>query len=187
MLCAAGVLGCHTGTHQWVPKMAGSYGQPGGGGGGVGTRPRYLIVCLWWHLLAWGGGSDGPWATTHIYHDTPLSLYLAATSNKQARLLSVLAITPFQYSRLNSTLAIFGGMFARRATFVLSILLQPQVHPHRGKSPKWTALDRKPCLQSTLYKPPKYENSTTQNVTPTTSNHHPCHHHEPGAKDGPDS
>ena len=24
----------------------------GGGGGGVGTRPRYLIVCLWRRLLA---------------------------------------------------------------------------------------------------------------------------------------
>ena len=34
---------------------------------------------------------------------------------------------------------------------------------------------------------PKYENSTTKNVTPTTSNHHLCHHHKLGAKDGPDS
>ena len=47
-------------------------------------------------------------------------------------------------------------------------------------------LDRKPSLQGTLCKP-KYENSTTQNVTPTTSNHHPCHRHELGAKDGPNS
>ena len=43
-----------------------------------------------------------------------------------------------------------------------------------------------PSLQGTLYKP-KYEDSTTQNVTPTTSNHHPCHRQKPGAKDGPDA
>ena len=49
-----------------------------------------------------------------------------------------------------------------------------------------TALDRKPSLQGTLHKP-KYEDSITQHVTPTTSNHHPCHCHKLGAKDGPDS
>ena len=63
---------------------------------------------------------------------------------------------------------------ARRATFVLRILsLAPSLSSPR-ESPKWTTLDRKPSLQSTLHKP-KYENSTTQNVTPTTSNHHRCH------------
>ena len=53
-------------------------------------------------------------------------------------------------------------------------------------SPPSRPLDRKPSLQGTLYKP-NYENSTTQNVILTTSNHHPCHRHKLGAKDGPNS
>ena len=68
-----------------------------------------------------------------------------------------------------------GGMFTQCATFVLSILSLPV-----------SALDRKPSLQGTLHKP-RYENSTAQTVTPTTSNHHPCQRHKLGAKDGPDS
>ena len=64
--------------------------------------------------------------------------------------------------------------------------LWPQVCPHLGKSPKSTAPDRKPSLQGTLHKT-KYEISTTQNGTPTASNHHPCHRHKVGAKDGPNS
>ena len=77
-------------------------------------------------------------------------------------------------------------MFARHATFVLSILsLAP------GLSSPWEIpqVDRtrpQTSVQGTLYKP-KYENSTTQNVTPTTSNHHPCHRHVLGAKDGANS
>ena len=38
--------------------------------------------------------------------------------------------------------------------------LWPQVYPHLGKPPKYTALDRKPSMQSMLHKL-KYENSTT--------------------------
>ena len=45
-------------------------------------------------------------------------------------------------------------------------------------------LDRKHSLQCTLHKP-KCENSTTHNVTPTTSNHRCCHCDKRGAKDGP--
>ena len=82
-------------------------------------------------------------------------------------------------------LVTIGGMFARRATFVLSIVsLAPSLSSPR-EVPQ-AARDRKPSMQSTLHKP-KYENSTTQNVTPTTSIHHPCQHHKLGAKDGPDS
>ena len=56
------------------------------------------------------------------------------------------------------------GAHARHAIFVLSILsLAPS--SHWEVPPSRTALDHKPSLQGTLHKP-KYENSTTQNVTP---------------------
>ena len=58
---------------------------------------------------------------------------------------------------------------AWRVVFVLSILsLAPTGYPPR----EVPQVDRKTSVQSTLHKP-KYENSTEQNVTPTTSNHHP--------------
>ena len=73
---------------------------------------------------------------------------------------------------------------ARRA-IVLSILcLAPSLSPPRE-------IPQVDCTRSQTFPArhvaPKYENSTTQNVTPTTSNHDPCHHHKLGAKDGPDS
>ena len=70
---------------------------------------------------------------------------------------------------------------ARRATFVLSILA---LAPSLSSAREVPQVDRtRPCKARC----PKYENSTTQNVTPTTSNHHPCHRHKLGAKDGPES
>ena len=85
-------------------------------------------------------------------------------------------------------------MFARRmpgacpASYLCNkhLISSPQFSLTLGSPPSRLHLDCKPSLQGTLYKP-KYENSTTQNVTPTTADYHPCHRHKLGAKDGPNS
>ena len=72
------------------------------------------------------------------------------------------------FDRLRSQNPHPGGMFARRATFVLGILSPA---PSLSSPREVRQVDHtSPSLQGTSHKP-KYENSTTQNVTPTTSNH----------------
>ena len=76
---------------------------------------------------------------------------------------------------------------ARRVTLVVSFL---SLAPNLSSAWRVPQLDRKASLQSTLHMKykitlhAKYENSTTQNVTPTTSKLYPCQHHKLGAKDG---
>ena len=56
-----------------------------------------------------------------------------------------------------------------------------QMRQQRHRPPKTLRVGMKSGV------PERYENSTTQNVTATISNHHPCHHHKLGAKDGPEA
>ena len=80
-------------------------------------------------------------------------------------------------------------MFAQRAPGACPAcylcIKYPTLAPNLSSPREVPQVDRtgpQPSVQSTLHKP-KYENSTTQNVSPTTSNHHPCHHHKLGARD----
>ena len=52
LACGAGRRVPLRSTPRLSVKNSGGRSGAAGGGGGVGTRPRYLIVCLWRRLLA---------------------------------------------------------------------------------------------------------------------------------------